>query len=115
MDSNTDVGITPENCARLVDILDMDDPEQREGYEFTEACTRVYLLSNIPERKNFAIRRLKEFYNPHAEIFTLEKESIVWAYLSLEPQRKGFFLVNKYRRRLPELEPVPKEWETKLW
>ncbi len=106
--------ITPKNVISLKEILSLDG-EDKDCYEFTEACVRACLFSRFPQRREFALKRLKQSYNPNLEVHALEDGGTIYAYLSLTKEKEAFLFVERYIKMNPLLEPVPTEKEKSLW
>ena len=106
--------ITPENTISMKEILPIDG-EDKDCYEFTEACVRTYLFTKFPQRRELAQKRLRDFYNPNLEVHTLEDDGIIYAYLSLTKDKEIFLFIERYRKQNAILEPAPTERERSLW
>ena len=106
--------ITPENCANLKDILDMEDGLYKEFYESTKACVEIVLASRIPQRWHYAAYQLRELYGSSTRVCTIEQDGIIWTHLSVAKDKDFFFFVGRYRDNVP-LEIAPKEEEIKSW
>ena len=111
-----DVVITPENCDSLKNLLDFQNPDEKEDYELIESCVRCHLFSIYKKRSEFALVQLKKFFSEHTNVYTIKKEGFIWAYICSRQEKDSFLLVEKYPDDpRPKLEPAPLDIEEKLW
>ncbi len=107
--------VSYQDLAQLLDIER--DPKAREDYTWIEEMTRTHLFSKFPERRIWALDKVKEFFggrSVEAVVETEVRKGVVWAYLGfVEPD--AYFLVGRYREDTILLEPEPSEVELSQW
>ncbi len=111
---NIENKITPENIAVLKDIL-CDEKESLKDYYYLENLVKACLFSRYPERQEMAKKRIQDFFNPNAEVCTLEGQGIIYAYISPTPDREVFLLIGRYKQNGPTYEILPDQDEINSW
>ena len=111
---DSDIKITPDNIGVLTDIL-FGDEKSMEDYSYLENLTKVYLFSKYEGRKKKSLELIRKYFNPWTEIYTLDKEGIIYTYLSVTKDKEVFLFVGKYSADNAILERVPDKEEIKTW
>lgn len=106
--------ITPNNFLCLKELL-YDDEESYADYLYLENLVKANIFSKYSERKEYALKKLKEFFNPHAKIHTLEDSTSIYTYISITKAEEAFFFVGKYKKNSIQFEIIPDNEEIKTW
>jgi hypothetical protein len=98
------ININSENSTSLKEILGDDG---KEDYEHIKACVEVYLLSKFKERRNLALLKLQNYFNPSTEVHKVIEGETISLYISPTKDKDAFLFVERYINTAPDtsLEP----------
>lgn len=98
------ININPGNSAGLKEILGNDG---KEDYEYIKACVEIYLLSKFQERRNLALLKLQNYFNPYITVHKVIEGETILLYISPTKDKDAFLFVERYRNTVPDtsLEP----------
>lgn len=107
--------ISPENIYNEAFAEMMAENEEgARDFEYVHALVRASLFSRFFERREYAKRKLEEYWGTRIETDTLEDENFTYSLIRFN-MIDPYIKVGKYRKDTPTFEDMPTEEDKKEW